>query len=127
MEEHHLGLVDNWLCHVRDVYASNKDEIEKIPDKDARMKWLVELNVHRQVLNICHTTIVQVALGKKQPLFIHSWVYDMADGHIKDLNYSFSNISELEGIYKVKPIITQMRTCKTVLHKLLNVFWFILH
>jgi carbonic anhydrase len=106
MEEHHLGLVDNWLRHVRDVYAANKEELEKILDKDARMRRLVELNVHRQVLNICHTTIAQVAWAKKQPLYIHSWVYDMADGHIKDLNHSYSNISELEDIYKVKPIIT---------------------
>ncbi len=103
MEEHHLGLVDNWLRHVRDVYAVNKEELENITDTSSRMNRLVELNVIRSVLNICHTTIVQVAWSKNQPLFIHSWVYDISTGKIKDLNRSFSTIEELEGIYKIKP------------------------
>ncbi len=103
MEEHHLGLVDNWLRHVRDTYSANKQELEKIPDTIERMKRLVELNVIKQVLNICHTTIVQVAWTKNQPLYIHSWVYDLSTGKIKDLNNSFSNINELEEIYRIKP------------------------
>ena len=103
MEEHHLGLVDNWLRHVRDVYATNKEELEKILDQRERMNRLVELNVVRQVLNICHTTIVQVAWAKDQPLFIHSWVYDLSTGKIKDLKNSYSNINQLEDIYKMKP------------------------
>jgi carbonic anhydrase len=103
MEEHHLGLVDNWLRHVRDVYFTNKEELEKITTPEERMNRLVELNVVRQVLNICHTTIVQVAWGKGQPLFIHSWVYDLSTGKIKDLENSFSHIDQLEDIYRIKP------------------------
>lgn len=103
MEEHHLGLVDNWLRHVRDVYATHKESLEKITDPQKRMENLVELNVKRQVLNICHTTIVQVAWAKKQPLFIHSWVYDLSTGKIKDLKHSFSNINQLEEIYRITP------------------------
>jgi carbonic anhydrase len=103
MEEHHLGLVDNWLRHVRDIYSSNKQELEKIPNIDDRLNKLVELNVIKQVLNICHTTIVQVAWAKEQPLYIHSWVYDLSSGRIKDLNNSFSKIEELEEIYRIKP------------------------
>ena len=103
MDEHHLGLVDNWLRHVRDVYATHKEELEKISDPTKRMDKLVELNVRRQVLNICHTTIVQIAWAKKQPLFIHSWVYDLSSGRIKDLDFSFSHIDQLEEIYRVKP------------------------
>lgn len=105
MEEHHLGLVDNWLRHVRDVYFTNKEELEKISDPKKRMNRLVELNVIRQVQNISHTTIVQVAWSKKQPLFIHSWVYDLSTGKIKDLSNSFSHIDQLEEIYRIKPSI----------------------
>ena len=105
MEEHHLGLVDNWLRHVRDVYSTHKEELEKISDPKKRMDQLVELNVRRQVLNICHTTIVQIAWAKKQPLFVHSWVYDLSSGRIKDLDFSFSHIDQLEEIYRVKPSV----------------------
>ncbi len=45
MEDHHLGLVDNWLRHIRDVYASNKQELEGIFDQKERYKRLVELNL----------------------------------------------------------------------------------
>jgi carbonic anhydrase len=103
MQEHHLGLVDNWLRHVRDVYSNHKEELEKISDRKERMNRLVERNVQRQVLNICHTTIVQIAWAKKQPLYIHSWVYDLSTGKIKDLKNSFSSTEHLEEVYRIKP------------------------
>ncbi len=103
MQEHHLGLVDNWLRHVRDVYSTHKEELEAIPTRKERMNRLVELNVQRQVLNICHTTIVQIAWSKNQPLYIHSWVYDLSTGKIKDLKNSFSSTAQLEEVYRIKP------------------------
>ena len=86
MKSHSLGLVDNWLRNIRDVYMQNKDELEAIDDQSLRYKRLVELNVAQQVLNVCHTTIVQNAWARKQPLWVHGWVYDLATGRLKDLN-----------------------------------------
>ena len=101
MEEHHLGLVDNWLRHVRDVYASHKEELLFLPEEE-RMHRLVELNVKRQVLNVCHTTIVQKAWDDKHPLQVHSWVYDLHTGLLSDLNFSISGPDSLEEIYRLK-------------------------
>ncbi len=102
MEDHCLGLVDNWLRNIRDVYARFKAELEKISDQKERYQRLIELNVMQQVLNVCHTTIVQGAWSRGQPLWIHGWVYDLATGTLKDLNCCISNINQVEEIYRVR-------------------------
>lgn len=102
MQDHHLGLVDNWLRNIRDIYALNKDELDQIKDEKQRYNRLVELNVYHQVLNICHTTIVQAAWSRKQPVFVHGWVYDMQTGKLKDLDCCISNIDQVKEIYRIR-------------------------
>ncbi len=102
MEDHHLGLVDNWLRNIRDVYARYRDELDQIPDQQMRYNRLVELNVYQQVLNICHTTIVQGAWSRKQPVYVHGWVYDMGTGKLKDLDCCLSSIDQVETIYRIR-------------------------
>jgi carbonic anhydrase len=102
MEDHHLGLVDNWLRNIRDVYAFHKKELEGIEDMTLRYNRLVELNVIQQVLNIAHSTIVQGAWYRKQPLWIHGWVYDLATGKLKDIDCCYSGLDQVEDVYRIK-------------------------
>jgi carbonic anhydrase len=102
MEDHHLGLVDNWLRNIRDVYARFKDELESIPIQKDRYNRLVELNVLQQVLNVCHTTIVQSAWSRGQPLSVHGWVYDLTTGLLGDLDCLASSIHQVEDIYRIR-------------------------
>lgn len=102
MEDHHLGLVDNWLRNIRDVYARFKDQLDTISNQKERYNRLVELNVMQQVLNVCHTTIVQGAWDKDQPLWIHGWVYDVATGKLKDLDCCASSLDQVEAIYRIR-------------------------
>ncbi len=101
MEEHHLGLVDNWLRNIRDVHARYKEELDRIEDLKKRQNRLVELNVLQQVLNVCHTTIVQEAWSRHQALSVHGWVYHMESGRLQDLNCCFSGPGQLEDIYRI--------------------------
>lgn len=101
MEDHHLGLVDNWLRNIRDVYTRYKDELEKIADLHKRYDRLVELNVLQQVHNICHTTIVQEAWTRGQAVSVHGWVYNMETGRLKDLKCCISGPEQLEDIYRI--------------------------
>ena len=103
MENNHLGLVDNWLRNIRDIYANSQEVLKDFADLEVRSQRLVELNVFQQVMNICHTTIVQNAWARKQSLSVHGWVYDMETGKLKDLNCCFSSIEQIGEIYRLAP------------------------
>ena len=51
------------------------------------MDRLCELNVLEQALNVCRTTVVKDAWDRGQSLAVHGWIYAVADGLIKDLNF----------------------------------------
>ncbi|MBI5445128.1 MAG: carbonate dehydratase [Deltaproteobacteria bacterium] len=96
LESHPHGLVDNWLRHVRDIYQRRREEFAGIGDESERLRRLCEWNVVEQVVNVGSTTIVQGAWDRGQPIVVHGWVYDVADGLLKDLNVSIRSRSEWE-------------------------------
>lgn len=102
MENNQLGLVDNWLRNIRDVHARFKGPLDKANTPEERFDRLVEYNVMQQVRNVCHTTIVQGAWSRGQPLWIHGWVYDLQTGTLKDLDCCISSIDQIEEIYRVR-------------------------
>ncbi|MCF7806056.1 MAG: carbonate dehydratase [Simkaniaceae bacterium] len=99
MENEQFGLVDNWLRNIRDVYAREKELLDAITDKTQKYDRLVELNVLNQVMNVCHTTIVQNAWAQKKRLFVHGWVYDLSTGLLKDLDCCISSLDQIDGLY----------------------------
>lgn len=95
-----LGLIDNWLRHVRDVRDKHETLLADVADESERVKRLCELNVIEQVANVCQTTIVQDAWERKQGLTVHGWIYGLDDGLIRDLKISISNQDELAATYR---------------------------
>jgi carbonic anhydrase len=95
-----FGLIDNWLRHIKDVYRLHHEELDSIVDETERARRFVELNVVEQVIDLGKTSIVQNAWEKKQPLHIHGWVYDIHDGIIKDLDVTFTGVTDLPAIYQ---------------------------
>ena len=79
------GLVDNWLRHVQDVRWKHKAELDVLPDEAQRHRRLCELNVVEQAINVAQTTVVRDAWARGQPLVVHGWIYDIADGLLHDL------------------------------------------
>ncbi len=96
-----LGLIDNWLRHIRDVHLWNREELNAIPDFDARANRLAELNVEAQVANVCHTTIVQDAWRRGQTLTIHGWIYSLSDGLLRDLGMVIESPEQIPEEYRV--------------------------
>ena len=96
-----LGLIDNWLRHLRDVFMLNRDELEAIRDPAARQDRFCELNVAAQVANVCHTTIVQDAWRRGQPLTIHGWIYALADGLLRDLGLAVECADQIPAAYRI--------------------------
>ena len=95
-----VGLIDNWLRNIKDVYRLHETELDAIEDQDERSKRLVELNVQEQVFNLTKTSIVQNAWANGQSLLIHGVVYDVHDGILKDLNITVGDISQVDSVYK---------------------------
>lgn len=104
MSNKSLGLIDNWLRHIKDVYRSHIEELETFKDDNARYNRLVELNVKQQVYNLCMTSIVQSAWQKGEYPYIHGWVYDVHDGIVKDMDVTFNNNDALSHMYKFEGI-----------------------
>ncbi len=96
-----LGLADNWLRHVRDVYRDHKAELDAIDDEQARADRLCELNVAEQVANVCDTSIVQDAWRRAQSLAIHGWIYRLEDGLLRDLDLCIAGPGDLGAIARV--------------------------
>jgi carbonic anhydrase len=90
-----LGLIDNWLRHIRDVHLAHREVLAAIEDPAARANRLAELNVVTQVANVCHTTIVQDAWRRGQFLVVHGWIFALGDGLIRDLGTSISSPEQI--------------------------------
>lgn len=90
-----IGLADNWLRHVQDVHT--KHERYFTPDMGTKEKAdrLCEINALEQVSNICQTTIVQDAWERGQSLAIHSWIYGLHDGLLRDLGLTVQGPEDL--------------------------------
>ena len=84
MEDKELGLIDNWLRHIRDVDRFNSDVLDGL-DEHERLDALCELNVKEQVTNVCNTPIVQKAWKQGQSLSVHGWIYNINNGLLKGL------------------------------------------
>ena len=100
LEDSEFGLIDNWLRHIKDIYRLYEDDFEKRP-ADKHLDLLCELNVVEQVANVCHTTIVQSAWKRGQPLSVHGFIYSVKDGLLKDLGVNFQSMEELAPIYRM--------------------------
>ncbi len=94
-----LGLIDNWLRHVQDIREVHRDILDGTKDADTARTILCELNVIEQVRNVCQTTIVQDAWQRGQSLQIHSWIYDIRDGLIRDLGLTLNENSDVTREY----------------------------
>lgn len=92
MSDQPHGLVDNWLRHVRDLERRCRPRLEALPEEgEERLRSLCECNAVDQVINVGNTTIVQDAWARGQPLAIHGWIYDIADGLLRDLQVTLAS------------------------------------
>ena len=101
MQNNRLGLIDNWLRHIRDVRQKHEEVLYRIDDEKVALEKLCEFNVIEQVYNVCHTTIVQDAWERGQSLAVHGWIYSLADGLLNDLNACVASPDELSTIYRM--------------------------
>lgn len=93
-----LGLVDNWIRHVKDVRHAHADLLGQV-DTERRVNALVELNVLEQARNVCDTTVVQDAWARGQGVVVHGWVYGLHNGLLEDLRITARCVEDVAPAY----------------------------
>ena len=96
------GLIDNWLRDIKDIYLINEKTINTLPTEQQKIDRLCELNVIEQVKSVVHTTIVQDAWDRGQPLAVHGWIYSIGDGLLRDLNVCITGKDQIHKIYRTE-------------------------
>ncbi|WP_443944481.1 carbonate dehydratase [Pedobacter sp. AW1-32] len=96
-----VGIIDNWLRNIRDVYRTHDGELDAITNTDQKFDRLVELNAIEGARNVMNTSIVQSAWSGGQELSVHAWVYSLKTGIIKDLQVTSSTLDDVAPAFKV--------------------------
>lgn len=97
-----VGIIDNWIRHIKDIYRLHHVYLDSIIDEKERFNKFVEINVKEQVYDLAKTSIVQSAWNNGQELSIHGWVYGLNSGFVTDLGVNFSSDKDLDGVYQLK-------------------------
>jgi carbonic anhydrase len=96
-----IGIIDNWIRHIKDIYRLHHTYLDSIIDETARFNAFVELNVKEQVFDLSKTSIVQSAWKNGQDLTLHGWVYGLNSGFVTDLNVNISSDKDLDKVYQL--------------------------
>jgi carbonic anhydrase len=85
MSRKHLGLINKWLRHIKDIYRLHAGELDAIPDEEKRYERLIELNVFEQVNHLAELSFVQLAWTRERRPTLHGWIYDLHTGYLKQV------------------------------------------
>ena len=96
-----VGIIDNWIRHIKDEYRLHSAYLDSIEDETERFNAFVEVNTKEQVYNLSKTSIVQGAWKSGQDLTLHGWVYGLNSGFVTDLQVNISSNNELDEVYKL--------------------------
>ncbi len=97
-----IGLIDNWIRHIKDVYRLHEDYLNTFEDEEERFNKFVEVNAQEQVFDLAKTSIVQNAWRNGQDLTLHGWTYGLNSGYITDLGVNMGSNAELDEMYRLK-------------------------
>ncbi|MBW4596599.1 MAG: carbonic anhydrase [Brasilonema angustatum HA4187-MV1] len=104
LEGRTIGIIDNWVNPIRELYLQKQDEIHALTTREERLNRLAEINVAAQVKNLFQTSVMRQALEQQKAPMVHGWVLDIRTGLIKDLN-----ISTLEWQLHPCPLLLEFR------------------
>ena len=96
-----VGIIDNWIRHIKDEYRLHDKYLNSIEDETERFNAFVEINAKEQVYNLAKTSIVQSAWKNGQDLMLHGWVYGLNSGFVTVLNVTIASNDELDDVYQL--------------------------
>jgi len=102
LENREMGLIDNWLMTIKDIYERNRSRLVDLPEEE-QLDRLCEYNVMRQAANVCYTSFVQDAWRAGRELSVHGWIYSIRDGILRDLGLCIDGLDQLSPVYRFAP------------------------
>lgn len=94
-----LGLLNNWLRNIKDIYQLHKTQLDEIKDAEEKENMLAKLNVKEQLMNLAKTCIIQQSWKSNNIPHLHGWIYGLKDGLIDDI-CNIEPRTSLESIYE---------------------------
>ena len=98
LSEVRYGLIDNWLCHIRDIFQKHQALLTPL-SPDERVERMCELNVAEQVLNVCQTTVMSDAWQRGQAVSVYGLIYSVQNGLPNALMRSIKGERDLPNAY----------------------------
>ncbi|AVH72474.1 carbonic anhydrase [Nostoc sp. 'Lobaria pulmonaria (5183) cyanobiont'] len=104
LEGRTIGILDNWVNPIRELYLEKQEEIDALPTREERLNRLAEINVVAQVKNIYQTSIMRQVLYQRKAPMVHGWVLDIRTGLIKDLK-----VPTVQWQLHICPLLLELR------------------
>ncbi len=102
MSHKDYGMLNPWLCTIRDVYNIHKTELGKIKDSEERYRRLIEINTYEQCRNVIKLAEVQKSYYQNGFPKVAGWVFDIKDAKLHDLNFDFGGeLEKIKSIYDI--------------------------
>ncbi len=99
LEEGGLGMIDHWLAPVRSIRRRNQEALDRLPTAKARWDRLCDLNVIAQATAVSQTTIIRGSWAAGREIAVHGWIYDLADGRLRDLDVTVTSAEEADALH----------------------------
>ncbi len=88
-------------------YRKHRTVFEALPDRQARLDLMCEINIEMQVRRVAATPIVENAWVQGRSLQIHGWIYGMADGLLRDLGPTLTSLAERDAAVSIDERLLQ--------------------
>lgn len=79
------GIVDHWLGQIRTIMRLHQEELDAIPDPDAKLDRLTELNALEQLYNVSCTPVIREAWSRGRRPILSAVVYDIRTGLLREV------------------------------------------
>jgi len=99
LERRRLGLIDHWLKPIQELSWLYRQKLDLIQDPTQKANRLCELNVRRQVFNVCATNFVREAWEKGRELSVVGMIYNINDGLLKNLDLCVSQKDQADQMF----------------------------
>ncbi len=96
-----LGLADAWVRPIHQL--ARRHSLTGFPSvgDQALQDQLCELNVIEQVKHLCESTLIEDAWLRGQELTVHSWIYSLKDGLIRNLGLNINAPEQIDQEYAI--------------------------